>query len=115
MRLDELLNKKVKTGQQGEFSVAEGRNGKLALVTVGEKKYVIDASLQNFSRFQKWIGKSALVDIKKTGKFHKTKDYGFLPTVNIRTNIQVEADKPTETPKPTTNPEDNPKQEKMVF
>jgi len=113
MRLEELLKKKVKTGQQAEFSVAEGKNGKVALLTVGDKRYVIHASLDNFQRFEKWMGKTASVDIKKTGKYHKTKDYGILPTVNIRANVKVDSDEPQK--EPTTNPEANSKKEDMVF
>ncbi len=107
MKLNEFLKKKIKTGQDGEFSSAEGKNGKVMIVTVGDKRYVIQASIENFNRFEKWIGKKALVDIKKTGKYHKTKNYGTIPSVKIRTNVEIE-DKQS-----TTNPEED--EEKMTF
>lgn len=108
MELNEFIKKKIKTGQDGEFSEAEGKDGKVIVLVTDNKKYVVQASVDNFSRFEKWIGKKAKVDIKKTGKYHKTKDYGILPMVKIRTNVEVEN-------KSTTNPEDNETEEKMVF
>lgn len=94
MELNEFLNQKVKTGQQGEFSTAEGKNGKVIVVTIGDKRFVIEKSLENFKQFEKWDGKSATVDIKKVGKFTKVKDYGILPLVQLRTTVEVEDENP---------------------
>jgi hypothetical protein len=88
MNLKEFINKKIKTGQQAEFSEGQGKNGKVVIASIDGKKYVINASIENFQRFQKWIGEKASADIKQTGKFHKT-EYGFLPTIEIRTNVKV--------------------------
>lgn len=87
MNLKEFVNK-IKTGQQTEFIEAQGKNGKVVIASIGDKKYVINASIENFQRFEKWIGEKASADIKKTGKFYKT-EYGFLPTIEIRTNVKV--------------------------
>lgn len=114
MKLEELLKQKIKTGQRGEFSVAEGKEGKVIIFITAKKKYVVQASLDNFQRFKDWIGKTADIDIKKTGKFHKTKDYGFLPTINIRIEGTGDSSADT-TSNSTTNPEENPKKEDMVF
>lgn len=88
MNLKEFVNKKIKTGQQAEFIEGQGKNGKVVIASIDDKKYVINASIENFQRFQKWIGEKASADIKQTGKFHKT-EYGFLPTIEIRTNVKV--------------------------
>lgn len=90
MNLKEFINT-IKTGQQTEFMEAQGKNGKVIIAVIGDKKYVINASIKNFLRFKPWVGETALSDIKKTGMFHKT-EYGFLPTVEIRTNVKIKDD-----------------------
>ncbi len=88
MQLKDFI-KSTKTGMNVEFSTAQGKDGKVLMVTSGEDKYILGASIENFQRFSKWIGKKAEADIKKLGKFYKT-EYGFLPTIEIRTNVKVD-------------------------
>lgn len=91
MNLKDFINRKIKTGQQVEFEEGQGKNGKVVIASTGDKKYVINASIENFQRFKKWIGEKASADIKQTGNFYKT-EYGFLPTIKIRTNVKVADD-----------------------
>lgn len=88
MQLKDFV-KTLKNGLNVEFSTAQGKNGKVVMVTSGEDKYILGDSIENFQRFSKWIGKKAEADIKKLGKFHKT-EYGFLPVIEIRTNVKVD-------------------------
>ena len=112
MNLKEFINKKIQTGQQAEFLEGQGKNGKVVVVSISGKKYVINASIENFHRFQKWIGEKASVDIRKTGKFHKT-EYGFLPTIEIRTTVKVKDD--DDKIKNDTPPDEEESDEEDVF
>ncbi len=88
MQLKDFV-KSTKTGMDVEFGTAQGKNGKVVMVSSGEDKYILGSSIENFHRFSKWIGKKAEADIKKLGKFYKT-EYGYLPVIEIRTNVKVD-------------------------
>ena len=92
MKLKELLeSKKVKTGVKSEFSSDFGKDGKIIILTTDdEKRYVVGASINNYNRFKKWVGKKTEVDIQRTGGFFKTKGYGKLPKINIRAVLDIE-------------------------
>jgi len=90
MTLQELLEV-VETGKLMKFSMGHGKNGRIIIATNdfnededANKKYVVDASTKNFSRFKEWLGKQARADIQQTGKFYKTKEYGKLPLIQVR-------------------------------
>jgi len=86
MTLNELIKNKTKTGKSVEFLKGYSKSGNVIIVSLlkGKKKYVLEASVDNFSRFKDWYGKEATADIRKTGKFFKVEEYGKLPLIQIR-------------------------------
>ena len=96
MTLQELLET-VETGKLMKFSLGHGKNGRVVIASsdVNEdesknERYVIDASIKNFSRFESWPDKQKRADIQKTGKFYRTKEYGKLPLIQIRIKDESE-------------------------
>ncbi|MFW6281347.1 MAG: hypothetical protein ACOC1O_00955 [bacterium] len=91
MNLKDLLKGKTKSGVSSTFETTfkKGKDEKVMVLITNKKKYVIDASIKNYTRFEKWDGKTATVDFKKTGKFIRTEDYGILPTVNINAKVKL--------------------------
>jgi len=94
MKLKELIDKtKIRTGISGVFQiiVLKDENKAMSFVT-NEEKFIIDASLENFNRFRKWDGIKSIADIQKTGKKVKTSGGENIPTIRIRTDIEVKED-----------------------
>lgn len=96
MDLNEFLSSKVKTGMSAEFSTAKTKNGEIVIANVGDKRYAIQGSVGDSQRFKEWIGTTTLIDIKKIGKYIKTIEYGFLPLIQFRgeLNLKKERDEP---------------------
>lgn len=92
MVLKEFVRGKIRTGIDVEFFSAQGNSGKVLMVVSDDKRYILQDSIKNFQRFRKWEGEKASADIRKTGKFFKT-EYGFLPTIDIRTTVKVDDDR----------------------
>lgn len=106
MDLNELLESKIKTGIQVEFSTAKTKKGEVMVLTDPKsKRYIIHASVEDYNRFVKWDGRSATVDIKRTGKLLRTTEYGFLPVVNIRADVTLEPEQPKEKAQEKKEPE----------
>ena len=92
MTLNELIKYKTETGKMVQFSKGHSKTGLVIIVTSLEdkKKYVLEKSTKDYSRFEDWIEKQTRADIKRTGKFFKTKDYGKLPLIQIRVKVDDE-------------------------
>ena len=90
MTLNELI-KTTMTGQLVDFSKGHGKTGLVIIVTSQQdsKKYVIEKSVEDYSRFEDWIGKEARADIKPTGKYYKTEE-GKFPLIQIRVKVDDE-------------------------
>jgi len=86
MTLNELINKEILTGQLVKFKEGHGKTGSVIVVTssIDKKNYILEKSITNYARFEKWPETEKKADIKPTGKYYKTKDYGKLPLVQIR-------------------------------
>ena len=88
MKLKDYI-KKHKKDLSVEFDTASGEKDRVIIVMDDKgDRYVINASVDNYERFEKWVGQKAKADIKFTGKYHKTKDYGSLPLIQIKTEIK---------------------------
>lgn len=90
MQLKDFI-KKTETGLSVEFSEAQGKNGKVLLITSGEDKFILNSSTINFQKFREWVGQKAFADIRRLGKFYKT-EFGFLPLVEIRTVVKIDSE-----------------------
>jgi len=92
MTLNELINKDTQTGKLVSFTEGHGKTGSVIVVTseLDKKKYVLEKSIKDYARFEKWPETQKKADIKPTGKFHRTKDYGKLPVIQIRLKDEEE-------------------------
>ncbi|RLD64520.1 MAG: hypothetical protein DRJ01_00370 [Bacteroidetes bacterium] len=91
MTLNEFVNKTTQTGKLVRFSKGHGKNGLVVVAKDGEgKRYVLEKSLKDYSRFEDWIGMQSRTDVRQTGKFHKTEEYGILPLIQIRVKVDSE-------------------------
>lgn len=86
--------RKVKTGIEGKFETISvpGEGKVMSFVTDEGKTFIIDASKENFVRFEKWDQFRTSADIQKTGKKMKIGKH-FYPTIRIRANLAGPLDK----------------------
>lgn len=91
MTLNELINKTTQTGKLIKFSKGHGKNGLVLIATDADRKhYVLEKSITNYSRFEDWEDKQSRADIKQTGKYYKTEEYGKIPVIQIRVKVDDE-------------------------
>jgi hypothetical protein len=98
MRILSILEKVI-TGKKVKFietiisSGSRTGNKVVAIVdleTTDKLKFVIAASINNFLRFKKWIGKEAYADYDINKHTFCNTELGKLATVQIRTDVEVE-------------------------
>lgn len=88
-----LTGKKVKFVEATISSGSKTGNKVVVLIDVDSEKnlkFIIGASVDNFIRFRKWIGKEAYADyqINKFSAYHT--QFGKLPTIKLSTEVEVE-------------------------
>jgi hypothetical protein len=96
MKID-LILERILTGKKVKFSESTIKDGihagnKIIIVKDLENnlKFVLGASMYNYIRFMKWIGKEAYADYEiNKHKLIPTAE-GKLPTVNISTEVEIE-------------------------
>jgi len=88
MTLNELIKSTI-TGQLVDFSKGHSKTGFVIIVTSQQdnKKYIIEKSIKDFSRFEDWIDKEARADIRQTGKYYKIEE-GKFPLIQIRVKVE---------------------------
>jgi hypothetical protein len=107
MTLNELIDKTTQTGKLVTFHKGHGKNGVVLVIESKDSgnKFVLQKSITDFSRFKDWPGKTSRADVKQTGKYYKTEEYGRVPIIQIRV-------KPAEADSDEGNPDDS---KEMVF
>lgn len=85
-----LTGKKVKF-IEGVITAGARKDNKVIILhdLEREKKFIIGASLNNFIRFKKWIGKEAVADYEPYLRPIKT-DQGLLTAVRLSTTVEID-------------------------
>jgi len=86
--------KKVLQDIPGRFAKIMLKDGNNVIAFFGkdDKVYVIDASIKDLKKFNKWTGKDSIIDIQKTGKKVRLATGKKVPTIRLRVEIKTDDD-----------------------
>jgi hypothetical protein len=89
---DLLEANKVIQDVPGKFAKVMLKDGNTVMAFYGKDNtvYVIEASIKGLNKFNKWVGRDAMIDIQRTGKKVRLATGIKVPTIRMRMELKVD-------------------------